>query len=116
MDWSTTAFIFPGQGSQLVGMGKDFAEVFPVARDTFAQADAIMGRDFSRVMFEGSTEELDDTANTQPALYICGVAIARSLQAARPEAIPGYAAGHSLGELTALTVAGALSFEDGVSL
>lgn len=116
MDWSTTAFIFPGQGSQMVGMGKDFAAAFPAARDTFAQADGIMGRDFSRVMFEGPTEELDDTANTQPALYICGVAIARSLQAARPEAIPGYAAGHSLGELTALTVAGALSFEDGVAL
>jgi [acyl-carrier-protein] S-malonyltransferase len=116
MDWSKTAFIFPGQGSQLVGMGKDFAEAFPVARETFAQADAIMGRDFSRLMFEGPAEELDDTANTQPALYICGVAIARTLQAERPDATPGSTAGHSLGELTALTVAGALSFADGVAL
>jgi [acyl-carrier-protein] S-malonyltransferase len=116
MDWSTTAFIFPGQGSQMVGMGKDFAAAYPTARDTFAEADAIIGRDFSRLMFDGPAEELDDTANTQPALYICGVAIARTLQHERPEAIPGYAAGHSLGELTALTMAGALSFEDGVAL
>jgi len=100
----------------MVGMGKDFAAAFAAARETFAQADAIMGRDFSRLMFDGPAEELDDTANTQPALYICGVAIARAMQEAHADAIPGFAAGHSLGELTALTLAGALTFADGVAL
>lgn len=116
VNWSTTAFIFPGQGSQIVGMGKDFAETYPLARETFAEADALMERDFAHLMFEGPEAELNDTQYTQPALYICSVAILRVLQQVQPAAIPAYAAGHSLGELTALTCAGALSFADGVAL
>jgi [acyl-carrier-protein] S-malonyltransferase len=115
-DWTTTAFIFPGQGSQMVGMGKDFAEAYPIARETFEQADKILNLPFSKLMFEGPAEELDDTLNTQPALYICSVAILRVLQQALPAAQPAFAAGHSLGELTALTAAGALTFEEGVAL
>ncbi len=111
-----TAFLFPGQASQVVGMGKDFAETYPVARAVFAQADAILGLPFSHMMFEGPEAELDDTYNTQPAVYICSVAILRVLWQERPLFVPAGAAGHSLGELTALTAAGALTFEDGLPL
>lgn len=113
---STTAVIFPGQGSQVVGMGKDFAEAYPVARQTFEQADEILKRPFSKLIFEGPAEDLDDTVNTQPALYIVSTAIWRVMQQECPNLRPAFAAGHSLGEFTALTAAGALAFEDGVSL
>jgi [acyl-carrier-protein] S-malonyltransferase len=116
LDWSKVAFVFPGQGSQVVGMGKDFFEQSDVARQTFEQADSIMGIALSKMMFEGPAEELDDTSHTQPAMYICSVAILRTLQEQLPEAQPAFVAGHSLGELTALTAAGALSFEEGVHL
>lgn len=116
IDWSKTAFVFPGQASQVVGMGRDFAEAFPVARDTFAEADEIVAAPLSRIMFEGPAEELDDTYNTQPAIYVCSIAILRALQSVAPQAQPAFTAGHSLGELTALTTADSLSFADGLRL
>ena len=97
-------------------MGNDIADSYPVARETFQQADDILGFSLSTLCFEGTEDVLTDTINTQPALYVCGVAILRALQSQLPDAIPAYVAGHSLGEFTALTAAGALSFEEGVRL
>jgi len=116
VDWSTTAFVFPGQGSQVVGMGKEIAEAYPAAAQTFAEADDILGFKLSTICFEGSEADLNDTTNTQPALYVMGVAILRAIQAALPMSHPALVAGHSLGELTALTASGALPFADGVRL
>lgn len=116
MDWNKTAFIFPGQGSQIVGMGADIAAEYPAAREVFEQADQILGFKFSDLCFNGPEETLNETINTQPALYICGIAILRALQSEHPRAVPACTAGHSLGEFTALTAAGALSFENGLRL
>lgn len=116
MNWETTAFIFPGQASQEVGMGKDFAENYAIARETFEQADDILGFPLSKLCWEGPEEELNETINTQPAIFVTSIAILRVLQQEAPLAIPAWVAGHSLGELTALTAAGAMSFEDGVQL
>lgn len=116
LTWKTAAFIFPGQGSQTVGMGQDLAEAYPVVRQTFEQADEILGFKLSELCFNGPENELNDTVNTQPALYTCGIAILRALQQELPSAMPGFVAGHSLGEFTALAAAGSLSFEDGLRL
>lgn len=116
VDWAATAFVFPGQASQEVGMGKDIAAAYTVAHDTFLQADEILGFKLSKLCFDGPEADLNDTINTQPALYVCGIATLRALQAECPEAVPACVAGHSLGEFTALTAAGALTFEDGVRL
>ncbi|MBA3870865.1 MAG: ACP S-malonyltransferase [Anaerolineae bacterium] len=116
MDWKKVAFVFPGQGSQTVGMGKDLAEAYPIVRQTFEQADSILGFALSDLCFNGPDEQLNDTINTQPALYTAGVAILRALQTERPSAVPTFVAGHSLGEFTALAAAGAVSFEDGLRL
>lgn len=116
MEWNKVAFIYPGQGSQSVGMGKSVAEAFPAAKQTFEQADEILETHFSHLIFDGPLEELNDTYNTQAALFVVGVATLRALQTEMPEAVPGFAAGHSLGEFTALVSAGALTFEDGLRL
>lgn len=116
LNMSATAFVFPGQGSQIVGMGKDIAGAYAAAREVFEQADDIIGFPLSRLCFEGPEEGLNDTINTQPALYVCSMAILRALQTELPDLRPGYTAGHSLGELTALTAAGALDFANGVWL
>ena len=116
IDFTKTAFIFPGQDSQAVGMGKDIFDAYPIARETIQQADDIMGIHLSKMMFEGSEDVLGDTAITQPAMYVCGMAVYLALKQEMPDAIPAFVAGHSLGEFTALTVAGALSYEDGVKL
>lgn len=116
MNWLTTAAIFPGQGSQALGMGADFAQRYVVARDTFAQADEILGYSLSEICWTGPAEALDQTNHTQPALFVSSMAIWRALQEALPEATPAWMAGHSQGELSALTAAGALSFEAGVRL
>lgn len=116
LDWGTTAAVFPGQGSQVVGMGADFAERYTVARDTFAQADDILGYSLSRVCWGGPADALDQTNYTQPALYVSSMSIWRALQEALPGAKPAWLAGHSLGELSALTAAGALRFDAGVRL
>lgn len=116
LDFSKTAFVFPGQGSQAISMGKDIADAYPIAKETIEQADDIMGISLSKLMFEGSDEALGDTSITQPAMYVCSMAIYRTLKQELPDASPLFVAGHSLGEFTALTVAGALSYEDGVKL
>jgi [acyl-carrier-protein] S-malonyltransferase len=116
VNWSQSALIFPGQGSQQVGMGADLAARFSVSAEVFAQADDILGIPFSKLMFEDPTGELDQTINTQPALYIHSIAMLRALESIHGQITPLAAAGHSLGELTALTAAGSLSFEQGLPL
>jgi len=108
------AFLFPGQGSQAVGMGKALAERYPEARAVFEEADRVLGFALSRLCFEGPVEELTQTQNTQPALLVTSVAAYRVLEArgARPAA----AAGHSAGEYAAHVAAGSLSFADGLRL
>lgn len=116
MDWNSTAALFPGQGSQAVGMGADFAARFELARHTFQQADDILGYALSEICWAGPAASLDQTINTQPALFVSSMAIWRVLRDLLPAAQPAWAAGHSLGEFTALCAAGALNFEDGLSL
>ncbi len=116
VDFTTTAFIYPGQGSQTVGMCQDIANAYPVANETLEEANDILGFDLRKLMFEGSADELNDTAITQPAIYVCSIAMLRALRSEMPQAKPTATAGHSLGELTALTAAGSLSFADGVKL
>lgn len=116
-----TALIFPGQGSQEVGMGRDLAEAYPQARSLFDEADAILGFSLSSMCFEGPQEALNDTINTQPALYVTCLATLAALKAeGRVQdggtAQPAMMAGHSLGELTALAAAGAMDFADGLRL
>jgi [acyl-carrier-protein] S-malonyltransferase len=112
----TTAFLFPGQGSQAVGMGKDLAAQYPVARQLFDEADALFGFSLSRLMWDGPDTELNDTVNTQPALFVHSIAAYRTFTHLYPDFRPATVAGHSLGELSALTASGALSFSDGLKL
>jgi [acyl-carrier-protein] S-malonyltransferase len=112
----TTAFVFPGQGSQLVGMGNNLAVHFPIAQETFDEADSILGFEFSKIMWDGPDIDLNETVNTQPALYIHSIAAYRTFSSLYPDFKPVAVAGHSLGELSALTASGALSFSDGLEL
>ena len=116
LDPKTTAFVFPGQGSQVVGMGSDLAGAYPIAKATFDEADSILGLSLSQLMWNGPDTELNDTVNTQPALYVHSVAAWRTFTHLFPESKPATVAGHSLGELSALTASGALSFTDGLKL
>jgi [acyl-carrier-protein] S-malonyltransferase len=124
LNLQTTAFIFPGQGSQAVGMGKDLAAQIPIAKETFDEADSILGFSLSQLMWEGPDTELNETINTQPALYIHSIAAWRTFTDLHPDPSTGSGqafkpvavAGHSLGELSALTASGALSFSDGLKL
>ena len=109
-----TAFLFPGQGSQSVGMGKDLADNFSVARETFEEADRALGFSISKLCFEGPEEELRKTVNTQPAILTVSVAALRVLQQAGISF--DITAGHSLGEYSALVAAGVLEFADAVRL
>src|ERR1700756_484373 len=108
------AFVFPGQASQYPGMGKELAEKYPAARAVFDEADQALGFSISKMCFEGSEEDLKLTANTQPAILTCSVAVFRVL--AEKGLTPDFVAGHSLGEYSALVAAGALKFSDAVQL
>lgn len=110
-----TAFLFPGQGSQAVGMSKTLAETYPIVKHTFEQANDILGYDLATLCFEGPAEQLNETIHTQPALFVAGAATFRALNEKFPSA-PAFVAGHSLGEFTALVASGALTFEDGLRL
>jgi [acyl-carrier-protein] S-malonyltransferase len=111
------AWLFPGQGTQVVGMGKLLAEASPAARDAFARADAALGEPLSRICFEGPFEELTLTRNTQPAILATSCAVAAALAEQLPDLDPPVcAAGHSLGEYSALVASGALDLEDAVRL
>lgn len=113
-------FVFPGQGSQFIGMGKDLAEAFPIAKETFQEVDDALGQHLTKIMFEGPEGDLNLTENTQPALMAVSVAVARILQQAKPDLLTAahckYVAGHSLGEYSALTAAGSFTLGDAAKL
>lgn len=118
---SPLAFVFPGQGSQSVGMGRAVADASPAAASVFADADRALGSSISGLAWDGPAERLDLTENAQPALLATSIAILAALRerwaaAGRAAPVPLYAAGHSMGQYSALVAAGALSLEDGVRL
>ncbi|HQY90184.1 ACP S-malonyltransferase [Caldilinea sp.] len=116
-----TAFLFPGQGSQHVGMAGELVEHYPTARAALEEADAVLGFALSRLMLDGPETELTDTINAQPALMAASMAAMRALEAEMGEAASGagagvFVAGHSMGEYTALVAAGSISYADGLRL
>ncbi|MBM3208006.1 MAG: ACP S-malonyltransferase [Chlamydiae bacterium] len=106
------AFIFPGQGAQYVGMGKDFYDTYPVAKEVFDRADQVLGCKFSDLIFQGPKEELTLTKNSQLAIFIVSYAIHEVVKQHAPDMTPYVCAGLSLGEYTALATSGKISFED----
>ena len=109
---SKVAFIFPGQGCQKEGMGKDLYALYPKARELFDRADEALGWKITDVMFNGTEEQLMETKNTQPSVFIYEVALAMTQEDVHPDVV----AGHSLGEFAALVIAGAITLEDGLKL
>src|ERR1700758_2326831 len=107
---SRIAFLFPGQGSQVVGMGKELADNYPVARQTFEEADEALGYKLSQICYEGPEEQLKLTEITQPAILTTSVAALRVLEGRVPK--PSFVAGHSLGEYSAHVASGTMSFAD----
>ena len=106
------AYVFPGQGAQFTGMGKDLYETSTLAKELFEQANEILGFRITDIMFEGTAEQLKETKVTQPAVFLHSVILAKTLDNFKPEMV----AGHSLGEFSALVANGTLSFEDGLKL
>ena len=111
-----TAFLFPGQGSQVIGMGLKLAEKSPKAEQVFKAADQILGIDLSNLCWYGPSDKLNDTHYTQPALYTCSLAALAALREHIGDFVPAFVAGHSLGEITALTAVRSISFEAGLKL
>src|SRR5690242_16228398 len=114
LSMTKTAFVFPGQGSQAVGMGKELFDLYPAAKAVFAEADSALGFSITDLCFNGPEEELRKTYNTQPAILTVSVACQRILAEKGIQA--SIVAGHSLGEYSALVAAGALTFADAVRL
>jgi [acyl-carrier-protein] S-malonyltransferase len=117
----TVAFVFPGQGSQSVGMGEALAAAYPEAAETFSAADTALGEPIAALAFGGPAEDLDRTQNAQPALLATSIAYLRALQAGltaagRPPLAPSFFAGHSMGQYSAMVAAGVISLEDGIRL
>ena len=106
------AYVFPGQGAQFIGMGKDLYENSALAKELFEKANEILGFRITDIMFEGTAEELKETKVTQPAIFLHSVILAKTLEDFKPDMV----AGHSLGEFSALVANGVLSFEDGLRL
>lgn len=106
------AYVFPGQGAQFPGMGKDLYENSPFAKELFDKANEILGFNITDIMFEGSADDLKQTKVTQPAIFLHSVILAKTLEEFKPEMV----AGHSLGEFSALVANGAMNFEDGLKL
>jgi len=118
---STLAFVYPGQGSQAVGMGRLLAQASPAAAAVFAEADDALGEPLSRLAWDGPAEELDLTVNAQPALLAASIAFLRAMEerramTGRPPLAPAFAAGHSMGQYSACVAAGAVSLGDGLRL
>ena len=112
------AWLFPGQGAQQVGMGHDLYQTFPTARALFDRADAALGRSLSTLIFDGPEEDLRQTVNTQPAIFVTSLACLAAAREVNPlaQAPPAFMAGHSLGEYSALVATNALAFDDGIRL
>ena len=115
---SKTAFLFPGQGAQTVGMGRDLCESLPAAKELFDRAADVLGYDLMDICFNGPEEKLNSTVMSQPALYVCSLAALESLKAEHPDVVDSVSAvaGLSLGEYTAIAFAGGIGFEDGLRL